>query len=216
MQGRQQGSAHIAVHMLPVSSSSSQFHQPVWDPAQTDAMLPSSMPGVLSTELGTSAAQSTFLPALMLQRHQAQGLPSHSLQQAMPSSGSAMRQLALSTAATTDLLAGMAANSSHAHPDSALHLIQAATATLHAFARAAQGPVGGQQPGNNSALMLSSSAVGPGQLPELHSQQLSGLQQQWQLQQQQLQQMPQQQQPQQQGWNGSAQLFTPQMNHSLG
>ena len=133
----------------------------------------------------------------MLQRQQAQGLPIYSLQQqGVPNSGSAMRQLALSTAATADLLAGMAANTSHAHPGSASDLILAASATLQAFARAAgsaQNPVGVQQGVGSSGLVLSNSA-GVGHLPEQNRQQLPVMQQQWQM-------------PPPQTWNGNTQLF---------
>lgn len=98
-----------------------------------------------------------------------------------------MEQLALSTAATADLLAGMAANSSHAHPGSASDLILAASATLQAFARAAQctqGPFVSQQAlGHAGNMLLANPAAGPtsgSYLPEQQRQQLMFMQQQQQ------------------------------------
>ena len=96
-----------------------------------------------------------------------------------------MEQLALSTAATADLLAGMAANSSHAH---ASDFILAASATLQAFARAAQSTqnqfVGQHGGGAADPRLLTSSTSGLGAVPEQQRQQLAYMQQLQQQQQQ--------------------------------
>ncbi len=190
---QQAGSTQLAMQMLPAASNS-YLTQPGlrWEPIQSDSLVPAAMAhGMYGTDMVTSVP-STFLPALMLQRQQAQG-PSHSAGQGLGSQGTAMEQLALSTAATADLLAGMAANSSQAYPGPASDLILAASATLQAFARAAhsaQGnPFGAQSGLNQVGNRLFSSAVpGPADLPEQQRQQVAFMQQHWQLQQQQQQQ----------------------------
>ena len=144
---------------------------------------------------GAVVALSSAPAALMMQRQHGQHLHSQSSGQPLASGGSAMEQLALSTAATADLLAGMAANSSQAHPHSASDLILAASATLQAFARAAQttqGSFSGQQGLGRSSIAANQSIPGFGHLPEHQRQQLAFMQQQWQLQQQ-----------QQHGWFGT-------------
>lgn len=129
-----------------------------------------------------SSVPAPFLPTLVMQRQHAQLLPSHTAGQPVPSGASAMVQLALSTAATTDLLAGMAANSSQAYPHPASDLILAASATLQAFARAAQsnhGSFSGALP--NGATVISQGGQGFGLLPgRQQQQQLAFMQQQWQ------------------------------------
>lgn len=129
-----------------------------------------------------SSVPPTFLPTLVMQRQHAQLLPSQTAGQPLASGASAMVQLALSTAATTDLLAGMAANSSQACPHPASDLILAASATLQAFARAAQsnqGPFSGALP--NGATVINQGRQGFGLLPEHHRQQhFAFMQQQWQ------------------------------------
>lgn len=188
--------APLAMHALPVNTGSHFYPAgPTWGQPQAAARLPASGAGVYSTSFCPGSGQSTFLPALMMQRQQAQGLPSQSFQPAAPNSGTAMRQLALSTAATADLLAGMAATTSQAHPDSASDLILAASATLQAFARAATSAQGsGPCPqGVSSTMMLSNPAVPPRQVLEQSCPQLSAVQQAWQ--------------PQQHTWSGAAQLF---------
>ncbi|DBA66352.1 TPA: hypothetical protein ACH3X2_002341 [Trebouxia sp. C0005] len=191
---QQAGSTQLAMQMLPAASNS-YLTQPGlrWDPIQSDSLVPAAMaPGMYGTDMVTTSVPSTFLPALMLQRQQAQG-PRHSAGQGLGSQGRAMEQLALSTAATADLLAGTAANSSQAYPGPASDLILAASATLQAFARAAhttQGNPYGAQPGLNQVgnRMISNAVSGPGDLPEQQRQQVAFMQQQWQLQQQQQQQ----------------------------
>ena len=186
------GSTQLAMQMLPAASST---YPPQtgfrWDPAYPDMVLPAGLvPGMYATDMATTSTQSAFLPALMLQRQQAQGEPSHSLGQPLGVQGSAMEQLALSTAATADLLAGMAANSSQSYPGSASDLILAASATLQAFARAAhsaQGNPFGVQPGVGQAgnMVLGTSTPMLGYAPDQQQQQIAFMQQQWQLQQQQ-------------------------------
>ena len=193
---RQQASSQqLAMQMLPVASSSYLAQTGLrWDASNSDPLLSAGLAGMYGGDIASSSAQSTFLPALMLQRQHTQAMPGHSAGQPLPNRGTAMEQLALSTAATADLLAGMAANSSHAHPDSASDLILAASATLQAFARAAhsaQGPFGGQQSmGVAADRLLANSGSGVAQLSEQRRQQLAFMQQQWQLQ------------HQQQGWPG--------------
>ena len=191
---QQAGSTQLAMQMLPAASHSYQTQPGLrWEPIQSDSLVPAAMaPGMYGTDMVTTSVQSTFLPALMLQRQQAQG-PSHSAGQGRGNQGRAMEQLALSTAATADLLAGMAANSSQAYPGPASDLILAASATLQAFARAAhstQGNPYGAQPGQNQVghRLFSNAVPGPGGLPEQQQQQVAFMQQQWQLQQQQQQQ----------------------------
>ena len=191
---QQAGSTQLAMQTLPAASNS-YLTQPGlrWEPIQSDSLVPAAMaPGMYGTDMVTTSVQSTFLPALMLQRQQAQGL-SHSTGQGQGSQGRAMEQLALSTAATADLLAGMAANSSQAYPGPASDLILAASATLQAFARAAhstQGSPYGAQPGLYQVghRPFSNAPAGPGDLPEQQRQQVAFMQQHWQLQQQQQQQ----------------------------
>ena len=102
----------------------------------------------------------------------------------------AMEQLAMSTAATADLLACMAASSSQASPAPGSHLILAASATIQAFARAAQSThsaavaqrgVGG---GHAGGMLLTNPALYT-QLPDEQRQQMAYLQQ-WQQRQHQL------------------------------
>ena len=185
----QPSSAQLAMQMMPVASSNYLSQTGLrCDAAHCDPLPPAAFPGMYASDLATRSSQSTFLPALMLQRQHAQAMTSHCSQsQSVPSRGSAMEQLALSTAATADLLAGMAANSSHAHPGSASDLILAASATLQAFARAAQctqGPFGSQQAlGNAGNMLLANPAAGPtsgSHLPEQQRQQLMFMQQQQQ------------------------------------
>ena len=129
------------------------------------------------------------LPTVGIQHQQAQLVPAHSTGQPLASGAGAMEQLALSTAATVDLLAGMAASSSQAHPHSASDLILAASATLQAFARSAQStqmPFSGLQGSlPNGASVISQAGQGLSHLPEHQRQQVAFMQQQWQLQQQQ-------------------------------
>ena len=102
----------------------------------------------------------------------------------------AMEQLALSTAATADLLACMAANSSQASPAPGSRLILAASATIQAFARAAQSTHSaavaqrGVAGGSAGGMLLTNPALYP-HLPEEQRQQMAYLQQ-WQQRQQQL------------------------------
>ncbi|KAA6418938.1 MAG: E2F transcription factor-like E2FE [Trebouxia sp. A1-2] len=101
---QQAGSTQLAMQMLPAASNS-YLTQPGlrWDPIQSDSLVPAAMaPGMYGTDMVTTSVPSTFLPALMLQRQQAQG-PRHSAGQGLGSQGRAMEQLALSTAATADL-----------------------------------------------------------------------------------------------------------------
>ena len=94
LQGRQQAPTQFAMHMLPMSSSS-QFHPAStgWIGSQSGSVPPpNGAPGSFTTDFSAnSAPQSSFLPALMLQRQQAQGLPIYSLQQqGVPNSGTAV------------------------------------------------------------------------------------------------------------------------------
>ncbi|DBA92673.1 TPA: Transcription factor e2f8 [Trebouxia sp. C0004] len=190
---QQTGSTQLAMQMRPAASNS-YLTQPGlrWEPIQSDSLVPAAMaPGMYGTDMVTTSVQSTFLPALMLQRQQAQGA-NRSAGHGLASQGGSMEQLALSTAATADLLAGMAANGSQAYPGPASDLILAASATLQAFARAAhstQGNPYGAQPGLNQVgdRLFSNAIPGPGDLPEQQRQQVAFMQQHWQLQQQQQQ-----------------------------
>ena len=178
-----------------------------WHPNRAaDPLLAATAHNAHAADLALSSAQAAFLPALMMQRQQGQRFANQSSGQALANGGSAMEQLALSTAATADLLAGMAANSSQAHPHSASDLILAASASLQAFARAAQstqGPFAHAQQGlsqtsqghfsgqqgmaHSGNAAVNHSIPGFGNLPEHQRQQLAFMQQQWQMQQQQQQ-----------------------------
>lgn len=153
-----------------------------WDTSRLEPAMQARAAPLQGATATLNSVPATFLPTLVMQRHHAQLVPSHSTGQSLASSASAMVQLTLSTAATTDLLAGMAANSSQAHPHPASDLILAASATLQAFARAAQSnqvPFSGALP--NGASVINQGGQGFGLLPEhQRQQQLAFMQQQWQ------------------------------------
>ena len=166
-----------------------------WDTSRSEPAPVARLHSAHGAGVGLSSAPAAFLPALMIHPQQGQHLPCQSSGQSLASGGSAMEQLALSTAAIADLLAGMAANSSQAHPQSASDLILAASASLQAFARAAQStqaPLSGQQGLGRAGTAANQSIPGLGHLPEHQRQQLAFMQQQWQLQRQ-----------QQHGWFGT-------------
>ena len=186
-------SAH-AMGSMPMFPIGSATYLPVtgfgWDTSRSEPVL--NARAAPSSQGGDVAPRSvpTSLTTLGMQHQQAQLLPAHSSEQPLASGAGAMEQLALSTAATVDLLAGMAASNSQAHPHSASDLILAASATLQAFARSAQSaqvPFSGH-PGllPNGATVISQAGQGLSRLPAQQRQQVTFLQQQWQLQQQQV------------------------------
>ena len=178
--------------MLPVGSAA---YLPVtgfgWDTSRLEPMPNSRAASSQASDVAPSCEfmPTTLLPTLGVQHQQAQMVPIHSTGQLPASGAGAMEQLALSTAATVDLLAGMAASSSQAHPRSASDLILAASATLQAFARSAQStqvPVTGHQaPLPNGATVISQVGQGISHLPAGQRQHVAFMQQQFQLQQQQ-------------------------------
>ena len=184
-------SAHAmgSMPMLPVGSAT---YLPVtgfgWDTSRSAPVLNGRAASTSQASDGAPrSVPISMVPTSGCQNQQAQLVPTGQ----PPASGvGAMEQLALSTAATVDLLAGMAASSSQAHPHSASDLILAASATLQAFARSAQStqvPFSGHQgllP--NGATVISQGGQGLSHLPEHERQQVAFMQQQWQLQQQQL------------------------------
>ena len=184
-------SAHAmgSMPMLPIGSAT---YMPVtgfgWDTSRSEPVL--SARAASSSQGGDVAPRSvptSLLPTLGMQSQQAQLVPAG---QPLATGAGAMGQLALSTAATVDLLAGMAASNSQAHPHSASDLILAASATLQAFARSAQSaqvPFSGHQGSlPNGATVISQGGQGLSHLPEHQRQQVVFMQQQWQLQQQQV------------------------------
>ena len=181
---------HSSAHpmgSLPLAPGGSGAYLPVtgvsWDSSRLDSVMDARAASLQGGDAVLSSMPATFLPTLVMQRQNAQLLPSPTAGHPVVSGASAMVQLALSTAATTDLLAGMAANSSQAHPHPAADFILAASATLQAFARAAQsnhGSYSGALP--NGATMISQGGQGFGLLPEhrRQQQQIAFMQQQWQ------------------------------------
>ena len=111
------------------------------------------------------------------------GAPPHAV-----NGNTAIAELARSTAATADLLACMAANSSHVSPASASHLILATSATFQAFARAAQSTqtAAVAQQGNGAGGVLLTNTAAYSHMPEQQMQQMAHLQHWRQQQQQQL------------------------------
>ena len=109
------------------------------------------------------------------------GAPPHAV-----NGNTAIAELARSTAATADLLACMAANSSHVSPASASHLILATSATFQAFARAAQSTqtAAVAQQGSGAGGLLLTNTAAYSHMPEQQMQQMAHLQH-WQQQQQQ-------------------------------
>ena len=180
-------SAH-AMGSMPMLSMGSGAYLPATglDVGRSEPFVNARAPFSLGGDIASCSAPTALLPTLVMHPQHTQLLPNHSAGQPLATGASAMEQLALSTAATADLLAGMAANSSQAHPRSASDLIRAASATLQAFARAAQSSQvhfpGHQGPLPNGATVISQD--GYGNLPEHQRQQLAFMQQ-WQVQQQQ-------------------------------
>lgn len=184
-----------STQVLPVSRSSYFPSCPSnWDLQRAASSFPSSgvttfpsydagngfayAPGMQNYPASVQGQNATFMPAY-------QGAAPHAAH-----GNSAMEQLALSTAATADLLACMAANSSQASPAPGSHLILAASATIQAFARAAQSThtaAVAQRgvPSNSAAGVLLTNSALYSHLPEQQQQQMAYLQQ-WQQRQQQL------------------------------
>lgn len=187
-------SAHAmgSMPMLPVGSAA---YLPVagfgWDTSRLEPVLNTRAAPSQASHIAPSCEfmPTALLPTLGMQHQQTQLAPTHSTGQLPGSGARAMEQLALSTAATVDLLAGMAASSSQAHPRSASDLILAASATLQAFARSAQSSqvpcAGHQAPLPNGATVISQVGQGLSHLPAGQRQHVAFMQQQFQLQQQQ-------------------------------
>lgn len=178
--------------MLPIGSAA---YLPVtgfgWDTSRLEPLLNSRGAVSQASDVAPSSEfmPTALLPTLGMQHQQAQLAPTHSTGQLPANGARAMEQLALSTAATVDLLAGMAASSSQARPRSASDLILAASATLQAFASSAQStqvPCAEHQallP--NGATVISQVGQGLSHLPAGQRQHVAFMQQQFQLQQQQ-------------------------------
>ena len=187
-------SAH-AMGSMPMLPASSAAYLPVtgfgWDTSRLEPMLNSRAASSQASDIAPSSEfmPTALLPTLGMQHHQAQLAPTHNTGQLPVSGARAMEQLALSTAATVDLLAGMAASSSQAHPRSASDLILAASATLQAFARSAQSSqvhcAGHPAPLPNGATVIGQVGQGLSHLPAGQRQHVAFMQHQFQLQQQQ-------------------------------